>query len=75
MSPVITAFQAVRQRSTAATFRSDLSLVASDRHLDASLSRDLEDVKQSSPVLRGESRPLLHSLGFCHLRSVSLRRG
>ena len=35
----------------------NLSLVASDRHLDASLSRDLEDAKQSSSVLRGESRP------------------
>ena len=35
----------------------NLSLVASDRHLDTSLSRDLEDAKQSSPVLRGESRP------------------
>ena len=35
----------------------DLSLVANDRHLDASLSRDLEDAKQSSSVLCGESRP------------------
>ena len=50
----------------------NLSLVASDRHLDSSLSRDLEVAKQSSSVLRGESRPLLHSLGFRHLRSVSL---
>ena len=38
----------------------------------SSLSRDLEDAKQSSSVLRGEIRPLLHSLGFRHLRSVSL---
>ena len=34
-----------------------LSLVASDLHLDTSLSRDLEDVKQSSSVLHGESSP------------------
>ena len=33
----------------------NLSLVASDRHLDVSLSRDLEDAKQSSSVLHGES--------------------
>ena len=42
----------------------NLRLVASDRHLDASLSRDLEDAKQSSSVLRGRASPLLHSLGF-----------
>ena len=35
----------------------NLSLVTSYRHLDASLSRDLEDAKQSSSVLRGGSRP------------------
>ena len=35
----------------------NLSLVASDLHLDASLSRDLEDAKQSSSVLHGESCP------------------
>ena len=38
----------------------------------SSLSRDLEDAKQSSFVFHGESRPLLHSLGFRHLPSVSL---
>ena len=47
----------------------NLSLVASDRYLDASLYRDLEDAKQSSSVLRP---PLLHSLGFRHLRSILL---
>ena len=35
----------------------DLSLVASDRHLDASLSRDLEVAKQSSSGFRRERRP------------------
>ena len=35
----------------------DLSLVANDRHLDASLSRDLEVAKQSSSGFRGERRP------------------
>ena len=35
----------------------NLSLVASDLHLDTSLSRDLEDAKQSSSVLHGESPP------------------
>ena len=67
LSPAISASQACRQLSQ--PFRlfanglllrllgQNLSLVASDRHLDASLSRDLEDAKQSSSVLRGESRP------------------
>ena len=71
LSPAISASQACRQLSQ--PFRlfanylllrllgRNLSLVASDRHLQgfraASLSRDLEDVKQSSSVLRGESRP------------------
>ena len=41
----------------AAILGRNLSLVTSDRHLDASLCRDLEDAKQSSPVLRGESHP------------------
>ena len=52
----------------------NLSLVAGDLHLDTSLSRDLEDAKQSSSVLYGESSPppFLHSLGFRHLRSVFL---
>ena len=35
----------------------NLSLVASDRHLAASLSRDLVDAKQSSSRFRGERRP------------------
>ena len=35
----------------------NLSLVASNLHLDTSLSRDLEDTKQSSSVLHGESFP------------------
>ena len=74
LSPAISASQAYRQLSQPfRLFANDLllrllgrnlSLVASDLHLDASLSRDLEDAKQSSSVLRGESRPLLHSLGF-----------
>ena len=52
----------------------NLSLVAGDLHLATSLSRDLEVAKQSSSVLQGESPPppLLHSLGFRHLRSVLL---
>ena len=51
----------------------NLSLVASDLHLDTSLSRDLEDAKQWSSVLHGESfPPLLHSLGFRHLRRFLL---
>ena len=54
----------------------NLSLVAGDLHLATSLSRDLEVAKQSSSVLQGESSPppppLLHSLGFRHLRSVLL---
>ena len=67
LSPAISASQACRQLSqpyrlfaNALLLRflgRNLSLVASDRHLDASLSRDLEDAKQSSSVLRGESRP------------------
>ena len=80
--PAISASQAYRQLSQPYRLFTNglllrllglnLSLVASDRHLDASLSRDLEVAKQSSSVLRGESRPpppLLHSLGFRHLRS------
>ena len=80
LSPAISASQACRQLSQSYwLFANDLllrllgrnlSLVASSRHLDASLSRDLEDAKQSSSVLHGESRPLLHSLGFRHLRSI-----
>ena len=51
----------------------NLSLVAGDLHLATSLSRDLEVAKQLSSVLQGESPPpLLHSLGFRHLRSVLL---
>ena len=53
----------------------NLSLVAGDLHLATSLPRDLEVAKQSSSVLQGESPPpppLLHSLGFRHLRSVLL---
>ena len=67
LSPAISASQACRQLSQPyRLFANDLllrllgrnlSLVASDRHLDASLSRDLEDAKQSSSVLRGESLP------------------
>ena len=67
LSPAISASQACRQLSqpyrlfaNALLLRflgRNLSLVASDCHLDASLSRDLEDAKQSSSVLRGESRP------------------
>ena len=84
LSPAISASQAYRHLSQPfRLFANDLllrllgrnlSLVASDVHLDASLSRDLEDAKQSSSVLRGESHPppLLHSLGFRHLRSVLL---
>ena len=66
-SPAISAPQACRQLSQPYRLFANglllrllgrnLSLVASDRHLDASLSRDLEDAKQSSSVLRGESRP------------------
>ena len=52
----------------------NLSLVAGDLHLATSLSRDLEVAKQQFSVLQGESPPpLLHSLGFRHLRSVLLR--
>ena len=83
LSPAISASQVCRQLSQPYRLFANylllrllgrnLSLVASDRHLDASLSRDLEDAKQSSSVLRGKSRPpLLHSLGFHHLRSVLL---
>ena len=83
LSPAISASQAYRQLSQPYRLFANnlllrllgrnLSLVASDRHLDASLSRDLEAAKQSSSVLRGESRPpLLHSLGFRHLRSILL---
>ena len=67
LSPAISASQACRQLSQPYRLFANnlllrllgwnLSLVASDRHLDASLSRDLEDAKQSSSVLRGESRP------------------
>ena len=58
LSPAISASQACRQLSQPyRLFANYLLLVASDRHLDASLSRDLEDAKQSSYVLRGESRP------------------
>ena len=67
LSPAISASQACRQLSQPyRLFASglllrllgrNLSLVASDLHLDASLSRDLEDAKLSSSVLRGESRP------------------
>ena len=67
LSPVISASQAYRQLSQPyRLFVNDLllrllgrnlSLVTSDRHRDASLSRDLDDAKQSSSVLRGESRP------------------
>ena len=86
VSPAITASQACRQLSQPyrlfandlllRLLRRNLSLVANDCQLGSlragSLSRDLEDAKQSSSVLRGKSRPLLHSLGFRHLRSVSL---
>ena len=85
-SPAITASQAYRQLSQPyrlfasdlllRLLRRNLSLVSSDRQLRSFragfLSRDLEDAKQSSSVLRGESRPLLHSLGFRHLPSNSL---
>ena len=67
LSPAISASQACRQLSQPYRLFANglllrllgrnLSLVASDRRLDASLSRDLEDAKQSSSVLRGESRP------------------
>ena len=67
LSPAISASQACHQLSQPyRLFASGLrlrllgrilSLVTSDRHLDASLSRDLEDAKQSSSVFRGESRP------------------
>ena len=67
LSPAFSASQACRQLSLPYRLFANglllrllgrnLSLVASDRHLDASLSRDLEDAKQSSSVLRGESRP------------------
>ena len=67
LSPAISASQAYRHLSQPfRLFANDLllrllgrnlSLVASDLHLDASLSRDLEDAKQSSSVLRGESHP------------------
>ena len=67
LSPAISALQACRQLSQPYRLFANylllrllgrnLSLVASDRHLDASLSKDLEDAKQSSSVLRGESRP------------------
>ena len=67
LSPAISASQACRQLSQPYRLFANglllrllgrnLSLVASDRHLDASLFRDLEDAKQSSSVLRGESRP------------------
>ena len=67
LSPAISASQACRQLSQPYRLFAiylllrllgrNLSLVASDRHLDASLSRDLVDVKQSSSVLHGESRP------------------
>ena len=67
LSPAISASQACRQLSQPYRLFANnlllrllgrnLSLVAKDSHLDASLSRDLEDAKQSSSVLRGESRP------------------
>ena len=67
LSPAISASQAYRLLSQPyRLFANDLllrllgrnlSLVASDRHLDASLSRDLENAKQLSSMLRGESRP------------------
>ena len=71
VSPAITASQACRQLSQPyrlfaydlllRLLRRNLSLVANDRQLRSlragSLSRDLEDAKQSSSVLRGESRP------------------
>ena len=71
VSPAISASQACRQLSQPyrlfandlllRLLRRNLSLVASDRQLRGfragSLSRDLEDAKQSSSVLRGESRP------------------
>ena len=67
LSPAISASQAYRQLSQPCRlFDNDLllrllgrnlSLVASDRHLDTSLSGDLEDAKQSSSVLRGERPP------------------
>ena len=70
-SPAIIASQAYRQLSQPyrlfasdlllRLLRRNLSLVSSDRQLRSfragSLSRDLEDAKQSSSVLRGESRP------------------
>ena len=71
VSPAITASQACHQLSQPyrlfandlllRLLRRNLSLVANDRQLrslrSGSLSRDLEDAKQSSSVLRGESRP------------------
>ena len=71
VSPAITASQTRRQLSQPyrlfandlllRLLRQNLSLVANDRQLRSlragSLSRDLEDAKQSSSVLRGESRP------------------
>ena len=71
VSPAVSASQACRQLSqpyrlfaNALLLRllgRNLSLVASDSQLRGfragSLSRDLEDAKQSSSVLRGESRP------------------
>ena len=85
LSPAISASHSYRQLSQPyRLFANDLllrllgrnlSLVASDLHLDTSLSRYLEDAKQSSSVLHGESSPpppFFHSLGFRHLRSVLL---
>ena len=82
LSPAFSASQACRQLSQPYRLFANglllpllgrnLSLVASDRHLDASLSRDLEDAKQSFLCYGGKAAPLLHSLGFCHLRRVSL---
>ena len=67
LSPAISASQACRQLSQPYRLFTndlllrllgrDLSLVSNNRLLDASLSRDLEDAKQSSSVLCGESRP------------------
>ena len=71
VSPAISASQTCRKLSQPyrlfandlllRLLRRNLSLVASDRQLRGfragSLSRDLEDAKQSSSALRGESRP------------------
>ena len=84
-SPAISASQAYRQlpqpyRLFASDLllrllRRNLSLVVSDRQLRGfragSLSRDLEDAKQSSSVLRGESRPpFFTAWGFVTFQAI-----